>query len=94
MVPVHVINKVLSRDSNYIVDVVMRSKFGNFSISLTEVIITSILWGFDQNKHFFKESSCYIGGLDKFNNFVMGLGMALKLYKNVAKGSKLKVRKF
>ena len=43
MVPVHVINKVLSRDSNYIVDVVMRSKFGNFSISLTEVITTSIL---------------------------------------------------
>ena len=38
-----VINKFLSRDSNYIVDVVIRSKFGNFSISMKEVIITSIL---------------------------------------------------
>ena len=38
-----VINKFLSRDSNYIVDVVIRSKFGNLSISMKEVIITSIL---------------------------------------------------
>ena len=35
--------KILSPDSNYIVDVVMSSKFGNFSISMREVIITSIL---------------------------------------------------
>ena len=35
-------NKILSRDSNYIVDVVMWPKFGNFSISMTEVIITPI----------------------------------------------------
>ena len=32
-------NKILSRDSNYIVDVVMWPKFGNFSISMREVII-------------------------------------------------------
>ena len=38
-----VINKILSRDSNYIVDVVMWPKFGNSSISMREVIITSIL---------------------------------------------------
>ena len=38
-----VINKILSRDSNYTVDVFMSSKFGNPSISLREVIITSIL---------------------------------------------------
>ena len=38
-----VTNKILSRDSNYIVDVVMWSKFGNSSISIREVIITSIL---------------------------------------------------
>ena len=44
IIPVHdVINKVLSRDSNYIVDVVMWPKFGNSSISIREVIITSIL---------------------------------------------------
>ena len=38
-----VTNKILSRDSNYIVDVVMWPKFGNSSISMKEVIITSIL---------------------------------------------------
>ena len=37
------INKNLSSDSNYIVDVVMWPKFGNSSISMREVIITSIL---------------------------------------------------
>ena len=35
-------NKILSRDSNYIVDVAMWPKFGNSSISMREVIITSI----------------------------------------------------
>ena len=34
-------NKILSHDSNHIVDVVMSPKFGNSSISLREVIITS-----------------------------------------------------
>ena len=38
-----VINKNLSRDSNFIVDLVMRPKFGNFRISMREVIITSLL---------------------------------------------------
>ena len=38
-----VTNKILSCDSNYIVDVVMWPKFGNSSISMREVIITSIL---------------------------------------------------
>ena len=37
----NVTNKILSRDSNYIVDVVM--KCDNSSISRREVIITSIL---------------------------------------------------
>ena len=36
-------NKILLRDSNYIVDLVMWPKFGNFSISMREVIITSSL---------------------------------------------------
>ena len=44
IIPVHdVTNKILSRDSNYIVDVVMRPKFGNSNISMREVIIISIL---------------------------------------------------
>ena len=47
-------SKILSRDSNYIVDVIIVwLKFGNSSISTSEVIITSILWGFDQNHSFF-----------------------------------------
>ena len=38
-----VTNKLLLRDSYYIIDVVMWPKFGNSSISLKEVSITSIL---------------------------------------------------
>ena len=38
-----IINKNLSRESNYIVDLVMLPKFGNSSTSMREVIITSIL---------------------------------------------------
>ena len=36
-------NKISLRDSNYIVDAVMKLKFGNSSISMREVIIRSIL---------------------------------------------------
>ena len=44
LISVHdVINKILSRESNYIVNVVMWPKFGNSSISMEKVIITSIL---------------------------------------------------
>ena len=35
--------KILSHDSNYVVDVVVWPKFSNSSISIGEVIITSIL---------------------------------------------------
>ena len=38
-----VIKETLLRDSNYIVDVLMWAKFGNCSISLRELITTSIL---------------------------------------------------
>ena len=38
-----VTNKILSGDSNYIVDVFMWPKFGNSSISMREVITTSVL---------------------------------------------------
>ena len=38
-----IINKNLSCDSNFIVDVVMWPKFGNSRTSMREVIITSIL---------------------------------------------------
>ena len=36
-------SKILSNESNYIVDVVLWPKFGNSSISMREGIITSIL---------------------------------------------------
>ena len=38
-----VTNKILSRDSNYIVDMVMWPKLGIYSIYIGEVIVTSIL---------------------------------------------------
>ena len=38
-----VTNKILSHDSNYIMDVVMWPNFGNSSICIRDVIITSIL---------------------------------------------------
>ena len=38
-----VTNKILSHDSIYVMDVVMSPKFGNPSICIREVIITSIL---------------------------------------------------
>ena len=77
--------KTLSRDSNYIVDVVVWPKSRNSSISMREVIIISILLGFDQKNHFFEEWSWF-----KFNNLWQALDMALKFYTTVVKGSKLK----
>ena len=44
----YVTNIILLRNSNYIVDVVIRPKFGNCGISMTEVIIISILQGPNQ----------------------------------------------
>ena len=39
IIPIHdIINKILSRDSNYFVDVVMRPKFGDSSICMRKVI--------------------------------------------------------
>ena len=44
LIPVsYVTSRILSRDSNYIVDVFMWPRFGNSSISIKEVITTSIL---------------------------------------------------
>ena len=47
-------NNVLSSSSNYIVDVVKGLDFGYFSTFMREVIITQILYGFDQKNHFFQ----------------------------------------
>ena len=54
IISVHdVTNKILSRDSNYIIDVVMWPKFGNCSFSMRKVITASILQGFDLENQFF-----------------------------------------
>ena len=66
-----VTNKILSHNSNYIVDVVMWLKFGNSSISFP-----------------------FLYFYFNFNNVGLALGMALKFYTSVAKGLKLKLRKF
>ena len=66
----------------------MSPKFGNSSISLTEVIVNSIIKGFDQKNHFFERWSWF-----KFNNLGLALGTNLKFYTNVTKGLKLIVKK-
>ena len=61
IISVHdVTSKILSRDSNYIVDVVMWTKFGNSSVSMREVIVTSILFkDLTRKTAFFEEWSWY-----------------------------------
>ena len=54
IISVHgVINKILYCDSIYIVVAVMWPKFGNSSVSVSEVIITLILYIFSQKNQFF-----------------------------------------
>ena len=67
----------------------MLPKFGNSSISIREVIITSMLQGFDQKNTFFVRWFWF-----KSNNLELALRTALKFYPSVTKGLKLKVRKF
>ena len=90
IIAVHdVINKILLRESNYTVDVVMWPKFGNSSNFMGEVIITSILYGFDQKK----SNSFEVCSWFNFNNLGLTLGLVLMFYISVEKGLKLKVRK-
>ena len=89
-VSVHdVTNKILSRGSNYNIDVLMWPKFDNSSISMREVIITSILKRFDQKNRFFEGCSWF-----KFNNLGLALDINLKYYTSVAKELNIKVGKF
>ena len=64
-----VTNKILSRYSNYTVDVVI---WTNSSIFMTEVIITSIT--ISPEKPIFFDGCC----LSQFNNVKLTLGIALK----------------
>ena len=80
-----VTNKIVSRDSNHIVDVFMWPKFGNYSISIWEVITTSIYKDLTRKTTFFEGWSWF--NWFKFNNLVLALGTSLKVYTSVAKGS-------
>ena len=46
-------NKILSGDSNYIVDVFIWPQFANCGISMREVITTSTSWGLDHKNRYF-----------------------------------------
>ena len=61
----------------------------NSSISMEEVILTSILKGFDQKNLLFGECSWL-----KLNKLRLAVGIALKFYRSVENGLKLNVRKF
>ena len=67
----------------------MWPKFGNSNISMREVIITSILQGFELKNHFFDGWSWL-----KISNLGLLLDMVLKFYTSVEKGLKLTIRKF
>ena len=79
-----VTNKILSHDPSYIVDAVMWSKFGNSSICIREVIITSIYKDLTRKTAFF-------GGWSwlKFNDLGLAPGTNLKFYASLSKGLKL-----
>ena len=82
-----VTNKILSRDSNYIVYVVMWPKFGNSRISTREVIFNFIrIW---PEKTVFERWSWF-----KLSNLGLALGMTSKFHTSVVKGLKLRVGKF
>ena len=76
----YITNKILSRDSNYIIDLLIRTKFDNSSISIREAIKTSILYGFGRKTDFFEGWSWF-----KFNNLVQALVTNLKFYKKSQK---------
>ena len=67
----------------------MWPKFGNSSISIREVIITSIYMDLTKKPTFFEGWSWF-----KFSNLGLARGMTLKFYNSGVKGSKLKAESF
>ena len=83
-IPVHEItSKILLRESNYILDAIMWSKF------VTVAYLWENLLEFDQKNTSLERCACF-----KFNKFKLALRMALIFKTNVARGLQLKVRKF
>ena len=56
--------KISLRDWNYIVEMVLRSKFGDSSISMREFIITSILY---------KKKTIFLKGVSGSSSMILGL---------------------
>ena len=84
-------NKILSGNSNYIVDVVMWPKFGNSNISMREFIMTKQQFYKDLTR---KKKICEGRTWFKFNNLGLEPGMSLKFYTSVTKEIKLNVKSF
>ena len=80
-------NRILSHDSNHIVNAAMWPKFGNASTFMREPIIASVLQVWPEKPLFWQDSlgssSIKLG---------LSLGIALKFHTTVARGLKLKVR--
>ena len=83
-----VINNILPCDSNDILYGIIWPKFGNSSISMREVIVTSISSVFDQRGR--RRWWSWF----KFNNLGLVRGTNLKLYTSVEKRLKLKFKMF
>ena len=83
-----VTSKVLSRDSNYIVDVFCDQSLLTIAF-LWEKLSRSQFYKDLTKNHFFEGCPGF-----KFNNLGLALGTNLKVYTSVVKGLKLKVRKF
>ena len=87
--------KILSNDSNYIVDVVMWPKFGNSSVCIRDFIMRFYSFILEFYKDLTRKIDFFEGwSWFKFNNLGLALGTNLKFYTSLSKGLKLKVRKF
>ena len=76
-----IINKIFSRDSNYIVHLFILPKFDNSSISMREVTQPQFYKDLTRKTAFFEGCSWF-----KFNNLGLALSTKLKFYTNVTKG--------
>ena len=87
--------KILSRDSNYIVDVLMCTKY----CRCAHVYKVWFIWEKLLQPQFYKDLTRKTASFEewswfKFNNLGLALGTNLNFYTSVAKDLQLKVRKF
>ena len=80
-----VTNKIISRESNYAVDVVVWPMFGNSSNSMKKLSWPQFYKNLSRKTEFCEGCSWF-----KFNNLGLALDMALRFYRSVEKGLKPK----